>query len=215
MAKEYVPIFFDWIENTQDLTAEEKGNLIDAVILYASGQEYEHLLTGGCRIAFRFLKGQVDRNSSISEARAKAGASKKEQTESNENKTEQNTTKSPKEKEKEKEEEKENKKDNVRFTPPTKDEVSAYCLERGNNIDPDYFIAYYANRDWKLSNGRKMKDWKLAIVTWEKNNFSKPSSPQKTVVAQQYEQRDYSRTPDEDKQNLKNVLDIMAHAMSG
>jgi hypothetical protein len=32
MAREYVPIFFDWLEVTQDLTAEEKGNLIDAVL---------------------------------------------------------------------------------------------------------------------------------------------------------------------------------------
>lgn len=35
MAKEYVPIFFDWLDVTQDLTAEEKGNLIDAVVAYA------------------------------------------------------------------------------------------------------------------------------------------------------------------------------------
>lgn len=34
MASEYVPIFFDWMENTQDLTDEEKGRLIDAVIEY-------------------------------------------------------------------------------------------------------------------------------------------------------------------------------------
>ena len=34
MAKEYVPIYFDWLEVTQDLTAEEKGNLIDAVVLF-------------------------------------------------------------------------------------------------------------------------------------------------------------------------------------
>lgn len=117
MAKEYVPIYLDWSENTQDLTAEEKGNLIDAVILYASGQEYEHLLTGGTKIAFRFMKGQIDRNSAISDARAKAGSNKKEQagatankpgqTETNDNKPEQTETKSPKEKEKEKEENKE------------------------------------------------------------------------------------------------------------
>jgi len=116
MAKEYVPIYLDWTENTQDLTAEEKGNLIDAVILYASGQEYEHLLTGGTKIAFRFMKGQIDRNSAISDARAKAGSNKKEQTGANANKTEQTGTndnkpeqtgtKSPKEKEEEKEENK-------------------------------------------------------------------------------------------------------------
>ena len=34
MAREYVPIFFDWLDVTQDLTAEEKGNLIDAVVMF-------------------------------------------------------------------------------------------------------------------------------------------------------------------------------------
>jgi predicted restriction endonuclease len=34
MAREYVPIFFEWLDVTQDLTAEEKGNLIDALVLF-------------------------------------------------------------------------------------------------------------------------------------------------------------------------------------
>ena len=112
MAREYVPVFFDWLEVTQDLTAEEKGNLIDAVVAYASGNEYEHLLTGGCKIAFRFMKGQVDRNNAISEQRSKAGSNKKEQEETNENKQEQKETNSPKENNNNKE--KENKKENKR-----------------------------------------------------------------------------------------------------
>ena len=97
---------------TQDLTAEEKGNLIDAVVAYASGGEYEHLLTGSVRIAFRFMKGQIDRNSAISDVRSKARSKtneiKTEQNGTNENKTEETESNSPKEKEKEKE--KENKK---------------------------------------------------------------------------------------------------------
>ncbi|MBQ3277798.1 MAG: hypothetical protein IJG94_01390, partial [Clostridia bacterium] len=61
MAKEYVPVYLDWLYVTQDLSAKDKGNLIDAVIAYASGIEYEHMLNSRSRIAFRFLKGQVDR----------------------------------------------------------------------------------------------------------------------------------------------------------
>ena len=58
MAKEYVPVYLDWLYVTQDLSAKDKGNLIDAVIAYASGIEYEHMLNSRSRIAFRFLKGQ-------------------------------------------------------------------------------------------------------------------------------------------------------------
>ena len=39
-------VCFDRPENTQDLTCEEKGNLIKAVVNYACGREYEHLDTG-------------------------------------------------------------------------------------------------------------------------------------------------------------------------
>ena len=132
MAKEYVPIFFDWLDVTQDLSAEEKGKLIDAVVAYASGQEYEPYLTGGVRIAFRFLKGQVDRNNAISEARSEARKNKPEENESNNNKPEQTASNFPKEKEKEKEKDKDKENDKesarekkplARFTPPTVEEV--------------------------------------------------------------------------------------------
>lgn len=62
-----------------------------------------------------------------------------------------------------------------RFTPPSVDEVRAYCVERNNGIDPEHFIDYYAARNWELSKGRKVKDWRACIRTWERNGFSKPA----------------------------------------
>ena len=61
-----------------------------------------------------------------------------------------------------------------RFTPPTLEEVSQYCNERQNGIDPQRFIDYYTSNGWKV--GRNpMKDWKAAVRTWEsKENTSKP-----------------------------------------
>ena len=59
------------------------------------------------------------------------------------------------------------------FTPPTLEEVKAYCIERNNNIDAEYFIDFQEARGWVLSNGKKMKDWKATIRTWEKNNFNR------------------------------------------
>lgn len=91
MSREYVPLFLDFNESTQDLTDEECGRLVRAIIDYANGREYENRLVGAEKIAFRFLKGAIDRNQAISEVRAKAGSSKKktEQNATNENKTEQ------------------------------------------------------------------------------------------------------------------------------
>ena len=62
------------------------------------------------------------------------------------------------------------------FTPPTLEEVKAYCIERNNNIDAEYFIDFQEARGWVLSNGKKMKNWKATIRTWEKNNFNKRTS---------------------------------------
>lgn len=53
------------------------------------------------------------------------------------------------------------------FTPPTCEEVRAYCTERGNSIDPESFVDYYAARNWNLSNSQKMVDWKAAVRNWE------------------------------------------------
>ena len=78
-----------------------------------------------------------------------------------------------------------------RFTPPTVDEVRVYCKERNNGIDAEYFCAYYGKQNWKLSNGQKMTNWKMAVITWEKRHKER-AKPAKTVIAQQYTQRDYS-----------------------
>lgn len=61
-----------------------------------------------------------------------------------------------------------------RFTPPTIEEVKAYCQERGNNVDPERFVDFYASKGWKVGNS-SMKDWKASVRTWEKrDNESKP-----------------------------------------
>lgn len=64
---------------------------------------------------------------------------------------------------------------NSRFVPPTLDEVRAYCNERNNLVDPEAFIAFYQSNGWKVGKN-PMKNWKSAIITWEKNDKNKSSS---------------------------------------
>ena len=79
--------------------------------------------------------------------------------------------------EKDKDKEKENKKKDSpkRFVPPSFDEVQAYCTERGNGIDAQAFIDFYASKGWMVGK-TKMTDWKAAVRTWEsrKRKQSKP-----------------------------------------
>lgn len=56
------------------------------------------------------------------------------------------------------------------FKPPSVEEVSAYVAAKSYVFDPEAFVAHYAARNWKLTNGRKMADWKAACVTWQKNH---------------------------------------------
>ncbi len=57
------------------------------------------------------------------------------------------------------------------FTPPSIDEIKQYCKERNNNIDPEQFHAFYSAKGWKIGSN-KMKDWKQAVITWEKRDKS-------------------------------------------
>ena len=52
-----------------------------------------------------------------------------------------------------------------RFTPPTVDEVKAYCMEKGYVVDPQRFVDYYTSNGWKVGKN-PMKDWKAAVRNW-------------------------------------------------
>ena len=59
------------------------------------------------------------------------------------------------------------------FIPPTFDEVDAYCRQRGNQVNADTFIDFYACKGWMVGKN-KMKDWKAAVRTWEQRDKDKP-----------------------------------------
>lgn len=55
-----------------------------------------------------------------------------------------------------------------RFIPPTVEEVEVYCFERNNGIDAQAFVDFYCSKGWMVGKN-KMKDWKAAVRTWERN----------------------------------------------
>lgn len=58
------------------------------------------------------------------------------------------------------------------FIKPSIEEVNKYCKERNNGINAQSFIDFYESKGWMIGKN-KMKDWKAAIRTWEKNRNSK------------------------------------------
>lgn len=66
--------------------------------------------------------------------------------------------------------------DNKPFTKPTIEEVRQYCLERQNGIDPEYWWNFYEAKNWMIGKNKMVK-WKMAVITWEKDNPKPSSSP--------------------------------------
>lgn len=56
---------------------------------------------------------------------------------------------------------------------PSLNDVTAYCLERKNGIDPALWISHYEANGWRV--GRNpMRDWRAAVRTWERNGINAP-----------------------------------------
>lgn len=76
------------------------------------------------------------------------------------------------------------------FTPPDEQEVRDYCKAMDYKMNVSLFMAYYEARDWCLSHGKKMADWKKAVTAWairEKSNAG-------TGVSDMQADEDYKRT---------------------
>lgn len=56
-----------------------------------------------------------------------------------------------------------------RFTPPTVEQVRAYCEERRNMVDPQRFVDFYESKGWVVGK-TKMKDWRAAVRNWERED---------------------------------------------
>jgi len=93
-----------------------------------------------------------------------------------------------KEKEKEKENEKDPLQENVCVSKekaaegrpgthtPGREEIEAYCRERQNGIDADYFFNYYQAAGWRMGQ-TPIRDWRALVRTWEKRDAERASGP--------------------------------------
>lgn len=53
-----------------------------------------------------------------------------------------------------------------KYRTPTLEEVTAYCNERNNRVDPQVWMNHYQAVGWMVGKN-KMRDWKAAVRTWE------------------------------------------------
>ena len=56
------------------------------------------------------------------------------------------------------------------FSPPTVEQVQAYCTEKGYGVDAERFVDYYTSNGWMVGKNH-MKDWKAAVRTWSRKEI--------------------------------------------
>ena len=72
-----------------------------------------------------------------------------------------------------------------RFVPPTVKEVQDYCAEKGYySIDPQLFVAHYEANGWVQGKGRPLKNWKAAVMTWDRRDKSNNKEKEDTDVTE-------------------------------
>lgn len=169
-------VFVDFIEDIEPLSDAEVGRLFKAMLKYAADDSYKPDLKGNERFTWATAKKMINRNwaeyRKLCERNKKAAETRWEAV--------PDDTKNAscmfwyQEEEKEEEEYKEEyiketlskEREKKRFVPPSLDEVTAYCTERNNTVDPEGFIDFYTSNGWKVGKN-PMKDWKAAVRSWE------------------------------------------------
>ena len=183
-------VYKDWetLFDTLD-SNEEAGELIKALFAFAKRGEIAEF-SGALKMAFIFMSQQLERDghkweetcNSRSEAGKKGGRPSKQkeskktncfsekQNKAKEADTDTDTVTDTVTDTDTETDNAENPQKRKRFTPPTVEEVSAYCQERKNGVDAQRFVDYYSSNGWKVGKNA-MKDWKAAVRTWERNAY--------------------------------------------
>jgi len=59
-----------------------------------------------------------------------------------------------------------NHKSKEKFIPPTIDEIKEYITKNNYTVNADTFYKYFNEGKWVDSNGKKVRNWKQKIITW-------------------------------------------------
>jgi hypothetical protein len=183
-------LYHSFYQAVKDLTDEEKGQLWDAVYQYQLKMPIREL-SPVCKMAFKFMESQFERDSEKYERiieRNKRNGAKGGRPEKNPDEpkkpsglngnpenpdepkkadTDTDTVTDIKEKDKKK---------NVRFSPPTLQEVKNFFSENGYSPDAGQrAFEYYTEANWKDSTGKQVKNWKQKMrgVWFKKENEQK------------------------------------------
>lgn len=169
MARDYICLYHSYLDAIQALGDAERGRLLTAMLEYSITGEAPQL-NGNERFLFPMIKAQIDRDLSRYDAICQKNSDnvrKRSYTNGNKGEGKGKGEGEDKGEGKGKGEIESPSGNRERFAPPTVADVAAYCQERGNTVDPQRFVDFYASKGWKVGS-QQMKDWKAAVRTWER-----------------------------------------------
>lgn len=198
--------FFDAVKN---LPAEDFKKCVAGIAEYALNEKQPE--TNGIeRTVFELVKPQIDANNKRYENGSKGGRPRvvnqsepndnQEEPKANQNKPndnqvvtkcEPNVNDNVNVNDNKKKDSKESKEKAPRFIPPTRQEVQAYCQEKGyKNVDVERFIDYHTSNGWMVGRN-KMKDWKACVRNWNRGQRQGMTAETKKSKQRDFEQRNY------------------------
>lgn len=220
MARKYIMLYFDFIEDTQYLTDAERGRLVMAMLEYGrDGAAPEGTLTGNERVLFPVYRNQIDRDALAYDARVlrnaangkKGGRPRKRlddendeinplgfpESEKRQDKDKYKDKEKDKYKDKEKDEEKDKKGEGGGAKAPrapTLDEVADYCAGNHLAVNAGAFWNYYQANGWR-SGRHPLRDWRAKLREWAvRDEADRDAAPPRAAPANpalNYVQRDY------------------------
>ena len=196
MSVTYIKVFVDWLDAIAPLGDAERGRLFTSLLEYARTGAVPQL-NGNERFIFPMMRAQVARDIAQMEATSENRGKRKKANEDLSNLSDKSNLSGKRTQEKDKDEDEDEDKDKdedkegspptpSQFIPPNVIEVRAYCNERKNHVDPQRFVDFYTSKGWMVGK-TKMKDWRAAVRTWEKDD--KPKGDTVTFMQMREEAR--------------------------
>lgn len=69
------------------------------------------------------------------------------------------------------------------FTPPTAEEINAFCQDEGYTIDAQRFIDFYASKGWMVG-ANPMADWRSSVRLWHARDLRRRPEQGMTHISQ-------------------------------
>lgn len=208
MDKNSFVMYTTYAEHINLLTMEQRGLLLTAIMNYASGEPLPDM-DGMTRMAFSFIKVQMDRDSekyqaTVEKRRESGKLGGRPSTKANglsEKAKKANGFSEKQTKAKKPDNDNEYDNDNVNelkesiekrhFVPPTTQNVADYCKEKGiTTVDAERFVDFYSSKGWMVGKNR-MKDWKAAVRNWGRKDAAAEPNNTKGNKFTNFEQRSY------------------------